>query len=579
MHELPLGRQRFLLICFTFIVSLAILAPLGSNQYMPDLINIDFRNHVSIIVMAKEAMDEGQIPIRVSRTEHNSLRYPLFQFYSPFYYTIAGGIYKWITPQNPYIALKIMLTLGLMLGGLFAYRCAYKITQRGDISLLSSAFYMCSPYTLITIHFRSACPENFALGLIPGIIYYTLLLFEKQDRSKNTLVLALLWSILLLTHTITFFYTAVFLSLLALIYCCQTKQYHVLLSLVRAYLVTLVLCFWYIAPMLIIKPFLFINELIYNPFVYKALTPLSALLSFSALSPTPLPGPIFHPPSGDLSLFAVYASIGLPALFSVAGAVYYLFSNIPDFLRTKIASLILVFLIVLIFLWIPFDIYSWLPGIFQMAQFPYRLLSQTQWLSYLIFILVLQQAYCKALSHSTVILLLALILLSCASWIPTQENSQNTIEKMVKQPTMGYGNIAYLLTLESVVTYMPESIEDGEIGKNCGIQKGMITCTITPKTGVNSVRLPILYYPHLLKITLDGETTEYYPTFGWEGKKVVLLAVPDGTHIITAKFTGYRDANIISLLTFCAVIFALTLIYAKKQGLRINLTQFHRWVK
>lgn len=558
MFELSPWRQTLLLLLFTCALSLAILAPMGSDVYMPDLINVDSRNHVGIIVMAKEALDEGQLPVRVSRTEHHGLRYPLFQFYSPLYYTIAGSIYKWITPENPYITLKIMLILGMMIGGLFSYRCANKITGRTSISLLASAFYMCAPYTLITIHFRAACPENFALGLIPVIVYYTLSLFDNENRLKTTLILALAWTILLLTHTITFFYTAVFSSFLMLIYCVYTKQYQPLFYMCRAFFICFLLCFWYIAPMFIIKPLLFINDLIYNPFVYRELTPLSGLFSLSSIAPTPAPGPIFHAPFGDLSLFPIYASIGIPSLLAVGYAIFYLFTIIPLEFRVRVACLLLTFLLALLFMWLPIDIYSLLPSIFQMAQFPYRLLAQTQWISWLMFIVVMNWAYLnKPLLTTSTISFLAIIILSSASWVPTQGNSNKTIDDMVKDPKIVYGNIAYLLTLDSVTTYMPEKFEDGVLGENCTLKQGVIQCMVEVKPGVDALRLPILYYPHLLSITVDGQNVEYFPTFGADGNKVALLAVTEGTHFVSASFVGYQDANIISLLVFLGVVIAL----------------------
>lgn len=569
MFELSIWRQNFLLILFVFALSLAILAPMGSDEFMPDLINVDARNHVGIIVMAKEALDEGQMPVRVSRTEHHGLRYPLFQFYSPFYYTLAGSIYKWVTPSNPYITLKIMLMMGMMIGGLFAYRCANKITGRPSISFLAAALYMCAPYTLITIHFRAACPENFAMGLIPVIVFYTLGLFDNDNRLKTTLLLGLAWSILLLTHTITFFYTAVFSSFLMMVYCAYTKQYQPMFYMFRAFFVTFLLCFWYIAPMFIIKPLLFISGYIYNPYVYRELTLLSGLFSFSMVAPTPAPGPIFYPPFGTLSLFPIYASLGIPTLCTIGYAIYCLFTTLPHEFRVRVACLLLTFLMALLLMWLPIDVYSLLPSIFQMAQFPYRLLAQTQWIGWLIFILVFNWAYInKSVTASTVIIFLALIILSCASWIPTHGNGNKSIHDVVTNPKIVYADEAYLLTLDSVTTYMPEKIEEGELGKNCSIKKGVIQCMVNVKPGVDALRLPILYYPQLLNITVDGQKVEYYPAFGAEGSKVALLAVTEGTHFVSASFVGYQDANLISLLVFLGVLIAL-----------INLQFFHRRTK
>src|SRR5271163_4175184 len=94
-----------------FLLALGLLAPMASNTVLPAA--PDHPNHTASIVQAKMALDEGQFPLKVAPFEHVGLRYPLFQFYSQTPYLIGGLIYKYVTPKNPWLALKIVYLLGL----------------------------------------------------------------------------------------------------------------------------------------------------------------------------------------------------------------------------------------------------------------------------------------------------------------------------------------------------------------------------------------------------------------------------------------------------------------------------------
>jgi hypothetical protein len=66
-----------------------LLAPMASNTVIPEVPDHDHVNPVGIIVQARQAMEEDQLPLRVAPWEHAGFRYPLFQFYSPLVYTVT----------------------------------------------------------------------------------------------------------------------------------------------------------------------------------------------------------------------------------------------------------------------------------------------------------------------------------------------------------------------------------------------------------------------------------------------------------------------------------------------------------
>src|SRR6185437_15679374 len=95
-------KKTFLLFIFFGLLALALFSPIASNEYIPD--SADFSNHIVNIIQAKQALHEGQFPVRVAPSLYDGWRYPYYQFYSPFVYTLAGAIHYWLTPDNPFIA-------------------------------------------------------------------------------------------------------------------------------------------------------------------------------------------------------------------------------------------------------------------------------------------------------------------------------------------------------------------------------------------------------------------------------------------------------------------------------------------
>src|SRR5260370_10891204 len=95
---------------------------------MPETGAQDLAKHVSVIVEARNALAEGQFPVRVAPNQNRGERYAIFQFYGNLPYT-AGGL-LFLAGVNPYDAWKIVVGLALALGGFFTYRWARSRTRQ-----------------------------------------------------------------------------------------------------------------------------------------------------------------------------------------------------------------------------------------------------------------------------------------------------------------------------------------------------------------------------------------------------------------------------------------------------------------
>jgi hypothetical protein len=67
------------------------------------------------------------------------------------------------------------------------------------------------------------------------------------------------------------------------------------------------------------------------------------------------------------------------------------------------------------------------------------------------------------------------------------------------------------------------------------------------------VQLPVLYYPQVLDLTVDGQAVEYFPT-RHRDYSVIGLTLPQGDHLVRVRFRGLAWANWISAIAWTGVI-------------------------
>ena len=125
------------------------------------------------IIEARNALLEGQFPIRLAPDLNDGLRYPLFQYYGNFPYTAAGALCAFCG-LNPYAAWKIVSFSTLVLAGFYTHRLAYQLSRNLAASVVAGVIFLCSPYLLTDINARGAYAEMVAFGLLPGAFYFTL---------------------------------------------------------------------------------------------------------------------------------------------------------------------------------------------------------------------------------------------------------------------------------------------------------------------------------------------------------------------------------------------------------------------
>lgn len=427
-------RKNFFLLLLFGVMAISLLSPLASNVYLPEC--PEFPVHVSNTIQAKNALEQGQFPIRTTADQASGFGVPWFQFHSPLPYTISGVIYKLVAHTNPYIALKLTLWLGMLLATFYIYRLTSWLVKSESIAIVAAAVYVMSPYFLINLVVRGDFTETIAQCIVPMAVYYTLRLYDNQEFNSRYFILnAISWFALITSCVVTYVYTSVFLGLL-LIFISYKNQVWLkkLFFTGSAYLFGIILSSFFIIPIALTEKYLQID----NSFSYFELsfflTPLSTLLSIAAISPVPLPG-------NSMLSYPIYLSVGLPITLAIGASIYSLYKKIPfnNSLLAKLAiPLLILFFLAFFTVWTPFNFWIYLPKVLTMAQFSYRLLTQTMWIGAILFAFSLYWLFGEKFDARHTIVGLLLISICSSTWLYTPKSGKK-VQDIIQHPDTGYG--------------------------------------------------------------------------------------------------------------------------------------------
>lgn len=439
------NRTSFKIIILYGVIALSLMAPMASSTIIPSI--NDTPSHVSYIVQARQAINEGQFPLRIAPLENNSWRYPGFQFYSQLPYFVGGWFYKLFTPNNPYYAYKLVIITALVMGGLYVYFLSLKLTRSRVASILSGVAYMSAPYFLNNIHARGAFTEAVAQGILPIVIYYVIECY--LTRKKRYLILsALSWFCLSVTHIITFIYGTIFIFFLFMVVTAQTKKNKLdfprILSALKAYTLGCLLGLYFLAPVVVVSPYLSIRKQIkaINPFGTNTYTPIANLFS-----PTSLPAAPSE--NGLAATYGLHPAIGWIFLIAFSVVLYYKYFssfNPPKLklIKPYIDGLLCVFVLALFLTWSPINIWNILPRQLWVTQFTFRFITHIMWAGALLTAYAIVLIFREKLDRRHLIVGILLIILVGRSWLPAPRGTL-TVSKLTEEPLFKYsGSLDYL---------------------------------------------------------------------------------------------------------------------------------------
>ncbi|MEA5510375.1 6-pyruvoyl-tetrahydropterin synthase-related protein [Crocosphaera sp. UHCC 0190] len=439
-----LNESHHLLVILLYgIIAFSLMAPMASNSVI--FSTGETVPHLAYIIQGRMALEEGQFPLRVAPYENNGWRYGSFQFYSQIPYTLGGLIYKFLTPYNPYIALKMMLWGSLVIGGFFIYRLSLWLTRSQPGAILAGLSYLSAPYFLNTIHARGAFPEAIAQGILPIVLYYVIKTYS-NPKPQYILLSSIAWFALATTHIITFIYGSLFLGILGLLIIVKTPKTRALINpLIRVtvgYILGWLLGFYYLMPVVLESQYVsmrfYVDQV--SPYMTNWMTPLANLLSPTALSPSPRDEGI---------TYGLTPAVGW--IFLVAWGVvvydYYSAKPLPPRLNptsSYLFGLIWIFPLVLFITWSPIDFWAFLPKSLWVTQFTFRFLTHIMWCGALLTGYAIALLFPRRFSSRHLLIGIFLIVMVSRPWLPIPRGTI-TVDQVVENPQFSKsGAIDYL---------------------------------------------------------------------------------------------------------------------------------------
>jgi hypothetical protein len=556
-HTPPFVRTAGSLLLY-LLIALWILWP---YRLTPMRRSGDFGNVIAGIVEAANAMEERQFPIRVAPNLNSGLRYPLFQYYGNFPYSVTGAI-RAVFGADPYTAWKIVTLASLVLGAHFVRRLAYVLSHNHTAALVAGAVFLCSPYLMTDINARGAFAEMIAFELLPAAFYFTLQCVLSA-RWRYVILAGLTWTLIGLTHNITYVYGLMFCALFTLPFLIPPRRKPRILRLLAAGAVHFCLFAWYVVPQLKTLKILVIHQGTGDPFDWAPLTPLKVLLA-PVLTNSPM-----GMTSPGLGLQVGWPLLGFVLL--AMGALIGLRSRLP-IRRWPVVYLVGIFFLAFFIAWSPFDFWKFLPKLFWFIQFPYRAMMFLVLAGSLLAACALAAWRPRPISAGLIVAILFVLGWSLSTYVPRPDYAPDFVQQMIEKPDMGpaaalmylpdpvaLGIKAEPVRKETMWAERVAAIESQAPGTRPTLMApdhfhiehgGKFQCRIIAATPV-LLELPVLYYPGMLDVRDNGSKAHYR-----NAGQLVAVPLGPGRHRIEVRFAGVGWTNVLGAFSWGALAIA-----------------------
>ena len=193
-----------------------------------------------------ETLEIGQIPPLVNQNYCNGAGYAMNLFYAPLV-TYAPLILKLFT-DNYFTAMKLYGAICIILSGFTMYHFTYTVTKKRSIALFASIFYILAPYKLANVYRRYAMGEFTALIFVPYVFLGLYNLFEQDGKKHHYIAIGAI--AIILSHTVTTLYIAIFSAIYVLINIKKLKQKDVIKKCVINVIFILIITAFFYLPLL-----------------------------------------------------------------------------------------------------------------------------------------------------------------------------------------------------------------------------------------------------------------------------------------------------------------------------------------
>lgn len=525
--------------------------------------------HLLRLIGTNNALKIGEIPPIITPYFCNNWGYAMNLFYNPLV-TYVPLLIKLITPTYV-IALKVFASLCIILSGITMYSFVNKVTNKRKVALFSAIIYLMVPYKLGDVYIRFAIGEFAAFVFLPILFIGVYNLFNQEGNKHYYIAIGATG--LLLTHTVTTFYTAIICFVYILFNIKKLKEKEVIKKLIINVVFILLMSALFVLPMLEAKfsaeYTIFDNELMVtnSEYVYENTLEIRDLFIYNGK---------LLPESYKKS--AIYI-IGVP-IFTLMCLTIFVYKKI-DKKYKDFYIISWIFAIVSLFMCTKYFPWFLLPDILCTLQYPWRML--TFFAFFISFVLginlyiLIRMLFNKDITR--IIVVTILIILMIIYTIPillefTSNDKTVDIEyenKILNNPKINYMSInrEYMpkkaLLLQR--TYLKERndetyILEGQASITSENKEGFTDKVELENIEKNTIlEFPYLYYPGY-KITLNNKKIEAIET---EHGFVGCMATENIEKAnITVEYKGTTITYISYVVSF--ISFVIFIIYCYKES-------------
>ena len=202
--------------------------------------------HLLRMLGTNNAFKIGEIPPIVAPYYCNGGGYAMNLFYNPLV-TYIPLLIKLFTPTYA-MALKIFGGLCIVLSGITMYYFVYQVTKKRSIALFASVIYLIAPYKLGDVYKRFAIGEFASFVFMPLLFIGMYNLFNQDGKKHYFITIGAVG--LVLTHTVTTFYMAIFCAIYVLLNVEKFKDKSIFKKIIINVVFILLISMCFLAPML-----------------------------------------------------------------------------------------------------------------------------------------------------------------------------------------------------------------------------------------------------------------------------------------------------------------------------------------
>ena len=520
--------------------------------------------HLLRLVGTKNTLEIDEIPPIIAPYFCNNWGYAMNLFYNPIV-TYIPLLIKIFT-STYVIALKIFASLCIILSGITMYSFVNKVTNRKIIALFSSIIYLIVPYKLGDVYIRFAIGEFASFVFLPILFIGVYNLFNQEGNKHYYITIGATG--LLLTHTVTTFYTAIICFLYLLFNIKKLKEKEIIKKLLINVIFILLMSALFIAPMLearfLTQYTIFDNELMVTnaDYVYKNTLEIKDLFVYN--------GELL---SQSYKKSAIYI-IGVP-IFTLMCLTIFVYKKI-DKKYKDFYIISWMFAVISLFMCTKYCPWFLFPNILCTLQYPWRML--TFFAFFISFVLgvnlyiLIKMLFNKDITRVVVTTILIILMIIYTIPILLEFTSNNKIEdieyenKVLNNPKINYMSInrEYMpkkaLLLQG--TYLKERNDETYILQGTANIIRENKEDFTDIIEIESIEketileFPYLYYPGY-KITLNNKKIEAIETeHGFVGCKVT-------ENVEKANITVEYKGTIITYISYVVsfITFIIFIIY------------------